>query len=384
MKLRFTALAVIVSLTACPKKEPPEAASPTPSGPPTVQLTAEGTRNAEIETAVVSTERFTPKLTVVATLGPDPLHSARVGARVAGRVASLDVKLGQAVKKGQQLAAIETVEVHLVSSEFLTAVARAREANDTLERQKQLVQERVGALQDLRRAEANAEAENATLREAEEHLHFLGLSTEAIAAVRAGVPKAAERSIVRAPIDGRVASISVALGQVLAGTEDILTIVDSADLWATLQIYERDSVGVVVGSTVEVQVPAWPDRLFKGTIEAVGEVIDPQTHTVEARVKLVNEDSALKSGMTATAFISLKTDGEHLWLPAEAVQPRGSERIVFVQVGENRFEGRTVGAGVERNGFVPIRSGLEAGAKVVVRGAFSLRAELDHAELSGD
>ena len=384
MKLRIIALAVMFSLTGCPKKEPPQREQPTPSGPPTVQLTAEGTRNAEIETAVVTTERFTPKLTVVATLGPDPLHSARVGARVAGRVASLDVRLGQAVKKGQQLAAIETVEIHLVSSEFLTAVARARETNDALQRQKQLVQERVGALQDLRRAEANAEAENATLREAEEHLHFLGLSNEAIAAVRAGVPKAAERSIVRSPIDGRVASLTVSLGQVLAGTEDILTIVDSADLWATLQIYERDSAGVVVGSTVEVQVPAWPDRLFKGTIEAVGEVIDPQTHTVEARVKLVNEDSALKPGMTATALIALKADGQNVWLPAQAVQPRGSERIVFVEVGENRFEARTVGAGAERNGFVAIRSGLDAGAKVVVRGAFSLRAELENAGLSGD
>ena len=73
-----------------------------------------------------------------------------------------------------------------------------------------------------------------------------------------------------------------------------------------------------------------------------------------------------------------------MWLPAQAVQPRGSERIVFVEVGENRFEARTVGAGAERNGFVAIRSGLDAGAKVVVRGAFSLRAELENAGLSGD
>ena len=273
MKLQRVALVAVFSLMGCLKKEKPEAPRPDRSGPAMVQLTAEGARNAEIETAVASRERFAPKLTVVATLGPDPLHSARVGARVAGRVASLEVRLGQTVKKGQPLISVETVEVHLVSSEFLTAVARAREANDSLARQKQLVAERVGALQDLRRAEANAEAENATLREAEEHLHFLGLSSEAIAAVRAGVPKAAERSIVRAPIDGRVASISVSLGQVLAGTEDMLTIVDSADLWATLQIYERDSAGVRVGNAVDIRVPAWPERTFKGTIEVVGEVI---------------------------------------------------------------------------------------------------------------
>ena len=385
MKTILTLLGVFfIALSGCRKSEPPPPAVKPAQGPPTVELTDEGIRNAEVRTALVSRVAFAPRLSVVATLEPDPHHVARVGARVGGRVASIDVRLGERVTKGQALVQVETVETHQVSSEYLTGLARAREANDTLERQRQLVKERVGAVQDLRRAEANAEAANATLREAEEHLHFLGLSPEAIASVRSGVGHAGERSIIRAPIEGRVAALSASLGQVLGGTEDILTIIDSDDLWATLRIYERDLAGVAIGIPVELRVPSYPERTFSATIQVVGEVVDSVTHTVEARAKLTNADAVLKSGMTATAFITLKAADATLWLPAEAVQPHGVERIVFLRVNERRFEARLVTAGQERNGLVPVASGLAEGTEVVIHGAFALRGELDREEIQGD
>jgi cobalt-zinc-cadmium efflux system membrane fusion protein len=341
-------------------------------------------RSAEIRTLRVSKEAFSPRLSVVALLEPDPHHVARVGARAAGRVVSIDVALGERVRKGQPLAEVETVETHEVASKYLTAAARAKEANDVLERQRQLVKERVGAVQDLRRAESNADAANAALREAEEHLRFLGLSNQAVAEVRTGNSRAGERSIVRAPIDGRVASLSASLGQVVAGTEDVLTIVNSDQLWATLRIYERDLAGVTVGSTVELKVPSYPDRTFRATLELVGEVVDPTTHTVEARAKLRNPEGILKPGMTATAGIALKSSDATLWLPIEAVQPRGSDRVVFLRVKERRFEPRRVNVGVERNGFVAVTSGLAEGTEVVVHGAWALRGELERAEIQGE
>ena len=222
------------------------------------------------------------------------------------------------------------------------------------------------------------------LREAEEHLHFLGLSTAAVSAVRSGKSRAGDRSIVRAPIAGRVAALSASLGQVLAGTEDILTIVDSDKLWATLRIYERDLAGVVVGTPVELRVSSYPDRVFKATVQVIGEVADPVTHTVEARARLANADAVLKPGMNATASIALKAADATLWLPAEAVQARGIDRIIFTRVKERRFEAHLVTAGLERNGFVPVSSGLTEGAEVVVHGAFALRGELDRAESLGD
>ena len=86
----------------------------------------------------------------------------------------------------------------------------------------------------------------------------------------------------------------------------------------------------------------------------------------------------------ATASIWLKAADATLWLPAEAVQPHGVDRVVFIRVKERRFEARPVTVGPERSGFVPVTSGLQEGTEVVVHGAFALRGELDRANIEGD
>ena len=349
-----------------------------------VELSPEGFRNAGIETAPVDRARFAPRLVVPASIEPDPRSVARVGARVAGRVARIHVRLGDTVKRDQPLVEVETVEIHQVSMEFLVARARAREARDALERQKLLVQERVGAVQDLRRAEAQAAAAEATYRESEEHLRFLGLSEKEVMAIKSGGTRLPERSIVRAPIDGRIAAVSAALGQVLTGPEDLVTIVDSDKLWATLRISEGDLGAVEPGTPATLRIPGRTDRAFDAVVEVVSDLVDPATRTAEARARILDGGTALRPGMTAIATLTLSPSGDVLWLPAEAVQARGAQRIAFVQVGERTFEPRLLVAGPERSGFVPVSGGLDAGVEVVVRGAFALRGELDRAELEGD
>ena len=375
------AITVFAWLAACGRSEPTASApGPGPAATNVVELTEAGVANAQIKTARVNKTAFSPRLSVAASLDPDPSHVAHVGSRASGRIAKLSVQLGDTVKKGQPLFEIDTVESHETTTEYLTAIARARQAEDALQRQKQLVAERVGAVQDLRRAEADAAAANATLREAEEHLRFLGMSPQAIAAIRSG-GGGNEHSVLRASIDGRVGAINGTLGQVLTGTEDVVTIVDARELWATLRIYERDLAGVVCGAAVEIKVPAYRDQTFTGTIERVGEMIDPKSRSAEARVRVVNDKGLLKAGMSATATIVLPADDAALWLPATAVQPHGVERIVFVQIAPRRFEARPVAAGPERGGYVPITSGLLEGADVVIAGALALRGELERAEL---
>ena len=349
-----------------------------------VELSPEGFRNAGIEVAQVDRSRFAPRLIVPASIDPDPRSVARVGARAAGRVARIHVRLGDTVKAGQPLAEVETVEIHKVSSEFLVSRARTREARDALERQRLLVKERVGATQDLRRAEAEAAAAEATYRESEEHLHFLGLSDGEIAALRSGAAQLPERSIVRAPIDGRVASVSAVIGQVLTGPEDLVTIVNSDKLWATLRISEGDLGAVEPGTPASLRVPGQADRAFEAVVEVVSDLVDPSTRTAEARARIVDGGTTLRPGMTAIATLTLRPSEDVLWLPAEAVQSRGAQRIAFVRVGERTFEPRLLVTGPERSGFVPVAGGLDAGVEVVIRGAFALRGELDRAELEGD
>jgi cobalt-zinc-cadmium efflux system membrane fusion protein len=387
MRSAWLGASVLLCVLNCAREEPvqPRASQPERARVPSaITLSDEAIQNSEIRTARVDRTAMAPRLAAMATLEADPQHIARIGAHVTGRIASIDVKLGDRVKAGQALMQIDTVETHLVSSEYLTAAARAREAKDALERQRQLVNERIGAMQDLRRAEANAEATTAALNEAEEHLHFLGLSDHAVGDIRSGTTRTAGRSVLRATISGRIALLSASLGQVVSGTEDILTIVDADELWAVLRVYERDLGDLAIGANVQIRVATYAEQVFPAIIALTGETVDPVTRTVEVRAKLDNTDGKLKPGMTAEASIELRPSRNQLWLPAEAVQPRGTERMVFVPLDPHRFTPRVVSVGAERGGFIPIMSGLAEGDQVVVHGAFALRGELERVDFEGD
>lgn len=367
---------VAVGLLACKTPAKESAPPPPASGTARVTLSEEGVRNAEVRVQEVKPSEFAPRLTLAATVEPDPSNVARIGARVSGRLGSIDVRLGDTVKRDQQLASVETIEIHQTATEYMVALARAKEADEARERQKKLVDERVGALADLRTAEANAAAADATLRESIEHLHFLGLNDSAIASIRAGREGAAQYSVLRSPIAGQVTEINCTLGQVLGGSEQLFTVITPAELWLTMRVYERDAAAVRVGSKVVVTVPSLEGKTLDATVTMSAGGINALSRTMEVRARLTDGNDALRPGMSATATIDLPHDGK-LWLPHEAIQPRGPERIAFIEVGERQYEARTVTAGAEHNGFVPVTSGLNEGDKLVVHGAFALRGELE-------
>lgn len=359
----------------------PERREARDAGAPTVQLTDEGMKNAQVQVVRLTQTSFAPRLRVPATITGDPRRIAEIGARLSGRVAAIRVKLGDAVRRGQPLLEVDGVEVHQVSLDYLTATARLRASEDALARQKQLVTERVGAVADLRKAESEAEAARATLGEATEHLKLLGIVPSAVRTSGGSSEGGGRRAIIRASIDGRVAALSATMGQVLNGDEAIVTVAQLDKVAATLRVYERDLSHVRAGSAVEIRVQAFPERVFPGTIGFAGDILDPLTRTLQARVDLDNADGALKPGMTAQATVALPAGPKELWLPVEAVQPHEGGRMVFVAVGERRFQPRAVSVGDERGGFVPVVSGLEPGTPVVVRGALALRGELERGAL---
>lgn len=381
MKKWMIAVALCAACKGKPAPGAPDAGAD-PGQRAVVELTPQGLETAQVRTARLEPGAFKPRLATAALIAADAQSYARVGARVAGRVAAIRVRAGAQVEAGQPLVEVEAAELHQVSTELITASARAREAERALARQQQLVDERVGARKDLERAQADAATVRATLREAEEHLQFLGLSKPAIRALRGGDLKAAERSVVRSPIAGRVASVSASLGQVLTGTEDLVTVVKSDRVWAVMHVYERDLGRIAAGARVTLELAAAPGHPIDARISSLGETVDPVSRSIEARADLANPNGFLKPGMTGTAAIEEGSEDQTLWAPAEAVQPHGTDRVVFVRVGDRKFEAKAVQVGAEQGGFVPVR-GLAPGTDLVVHGAFGLRGELERSALEG-
>ncbi len=351
-----------------------------------VELRPEAVVNLGVDVATVRPGAFAPRWTAPCSIEADPSRMSRVGTRAPGRILAVRAQLGTVVRRGDPLLELDTLEYHQVVTEYLTAVARERATRDALERQRQLAAERVGAVADLRRSEADSAEAGAVLHEAEEHLHNLGLSDASIHRLRAGTTHGEARATLRAPMDGRVVTMGAAVGQVVSGTEELFVILRTDVVWATLRIHERDIGRVTEGRSVAVEVPAFPQRVFPGVVSFVGQMVDPHGRTADARVVLNNPDGALRPGMSGIARVQVdpRDSAGAQWVPAEAVQRHESETVVFVEVGTRRYSPRVVEVGEERGGQVPVHRGLNTGDRLVVRGAFALRGVLERDELAED
>jgi cobalt-zinc-cadmium efflux system membrane fusion protein len=387
MALWLCALCVAASCakgTTAPVEARPEArarAGASDAGAHRVELSESALRAGEIESARVATSTRGPRLSLPAVIEADPSQVARVGARVSGRIAALRARVGDVVARGAPLVEIDTVELHQVSTEYFVAQARLRQARDTLARARAMSADGVGATQDLRRAEADARVAVVTMHEAEEHLHFLGLGEREIQRLRAQSSHGSVRAIVRAPIAGRVSSITVAMGQVVSGTETVAVVGDASRVWVVARVFQSELGRVRVGAAMGVRLE--DTRELSATVETVSDVLDPVTRTATARASVDNAGRALRDGMSATAMV--ETEGESaLWVTEASVVEHDGERGVFVRVAPRAFEFRAVRADPVRGDRVAIREGIRDGDDVVTRGAFLLLGEMDRASRSED
>ncbi len=157
--------------------------------------------------------------------------------------------------------------------------------------------------------------------------------------------------------------------------------------WAYITIYENDLREVKIGDHVILKVAVFPDEEFSGQIIALAPVLDADTRSVRARVKVDNPQAKLKPNMFLDAFIHVDL-GEKLALPKEAVLDTGIKKIAYVDLGNGEFAARQVEVGQEamaiiggqERKFFPVIKGVSENEIVVTNGGFLIDSQ---SQLSG-
>ncbi len=185
----------------------------------------------------------------------------------------------------------------------------------------------------------------------------------------------------KAPIDGVIIERKATVGELVGKETVIYTISDPADLWVIAEIKERDIGAVKVGQEATFSVLAYPEETFKGKVVRIGDVVEPDTRTLEARIETSNTDGRLKPGMFADVSITTTVLENALVIPDKSLETDGDNQIVFVSLGEKKFEKRVVEPGLEAQGRVQILSGIKADEKIVTEGGFILKSEQLKGEL---
>ncbi len=354
-----------------------------------IELSAEAVATAGIVTAPAASRRLRAELETTGSVDFDQRRFAHVSPRVGGRVESVPVELGEAVRAGQVLARIDSIELGEAVGDYLQSRARAELARETWEREDRLFRERVSSEQEMLSARAASREADAALRGAEERLHLLGLSNDEVAKLGYDQPRVSIYEV-RAPFAGTIVAKEVTRGEMVETQSQLFQVADLSRVWVWIDVYERDLARVHLGDGVTIEVDAYPDTPFTGEVVYLGSSVQSATRTARARIEVPNPEGRLRPGMFARVRIldphaAAEAPGtvEVVAVPEAAVQRDGDRSVVFVALGEGRFEPRTVKLGRRGEGFVEVLDGVAVGEPVVVAGAFFVKSELAREELGG-
>ena len=361
-------------MSVCPVHHPerggrPEAAVAVDEAPASGTMvrfrTPQAERDAGIETVAAAAGRESAGIVATATLIADAAHMAVVNPRAAGVVRSIRADVGSRVGRGDPLAVLESSEVGEDRSRLQAARARASVAEANHRREKELYEKGVSALRDVQEAEREWTAARAEVTAAEGSLGMLEIPDDG----------SAGSYVLRSPIAGTVTRRTATVGTLVDTHEPLFEIVDTARLWADIDVPEMHLSRVHRGQTVVLLADGIPGREFRGTITFVSPSIDPQTRTVKARAALANRDGALRANMFAKARILDDDQDAAVLVPRTAVQDARGVQLVFVQLEAGTYEARRVRTTPAEGGFVAVHADVKPGERVVTTGSFLLKTE---------
>jgi membrane fusion protein, heavy metal efflux system len=307
-----------------------------------------------------------------------------------GRIVRLIAKVGDKVKRGEALFEIDSPEVVQPQNDFIaaaTALNKSRSQHDLAliveKRLKDLYEGKAAALKEWQQAEGQLVAAKNDMRSADmaleaarARLRIVGFSEDEIAVLQAkGTIRRA--TPIAAPIDGTVIARKVGPGQYVRNDngDALYVIADLSTMWLKAQVPENDIPLVRVDQEVEVKVSALPGRVFRARIANISASTDLATRRTVVRSELPNPDGALKSEMFASFKIATGSGKTMPAIPVEAVIWEGEQAVVWVQSDPMTFRRRNVKVGLEQDGFVQVRDGLQLGEHVLSRGAIFVQNE---------
>ena len=308
-----------------------------------------------------------------------------VPALTPGVVRTVLVLEGERVEAGQVLVEMNDEEqrigVRLADAALAETRAKRREMEDELSRKARLVDSGAASAGEVSRLKIRIDA----MRAAEE-------GADAERAMRALI---LERTKVRAPIAGVVMARLAVPGMIGGGMQDgkpLIELYDPSQLQVRADVPLADAGRIAIGDRAEVTVDVLPDRTFRAEIIRVVHQADIAKNTVQAKVRIIDPDPALKPEMLARVKLFPQVSGsgngstssskdadpaansnagqESFWVREDCVDTSSTPPSVLLIAGladgRGTIERRAIGSiGEAERGWRPVASGLRAGDMAV-------------------
>ena len=380
MRIRWTAqtgscvLTLFLSVAACGDRgteQPtlPPKASPQSGAPRVSTIQAPAAVRERLRTATVAARVVPEVVTAPGEVSLDLKQVAKITSRLEGQVQSIYVQLGDRVRRGQPLLAIESMRLDELVQEYLVTKAQADVAESGYRRTEKLAADQIVTERRLVEERGHYIEAQARHQHVREKLLNMGMTKHELYQLEHGSHQEGHRYTLTSPIAGTVVAQNVVQGQGVAPGNELFEVVDTSRVWvfANLPIeqarkFKEGDVGTILPKGGEpVTAP----------LTYLAPVADETTRTILVRFEVANRQHSLKPREYVDVQLALASPPA-LAVPVSALTMVDNVRGVFVQ-RETTYAFVPIEAGREGGGWMEVRKGLAAGEEVVVDGVFDLK-----------
>lgn len=358
----------------------PKSGSKAKPDPNRVEVSVEQQKQLGLETDAAKVQEIVDRVHVPGTVMFDERRITHLRPRTKGRILSLAVQPGDAVRAGETVATLDASGVLDARNGLDSATATLAETQSALV-EAQVALKRAGALLKIggisqaeleRRQTAETKAQSA-VQSAEAKLAMYKAQYARLAPEPGAAPGT---SAIVSPIAGVVTSSKVTVGEVIDTNQDAFTVADPTRMIVQASLFGNAVDRVKPGDPATIDPSSQRTSSFSGHVASVNASLEPVTNAASARIEVENRDGLLKGNMFVTTQIMADLGRRGVTIPADAVQQTEQGKVAFVRTSATSFERRILTLGLQRSDWVEVEKGVSDGETVADKGSFGLKAIL--------
>ncbi len=368
--------------------------------PTIVTLTQEQIKAVGITLGKVENKELTATIKVNGMLKVPNNNKAIATSLYGGVIKTLNVQIGDYVKKGQVIATIANPQFIQLQEEYLTIGSKITFAEQEVQRQNELNAGNAGALKNLQYATAELNTLRTRKASLQQQIQLMGINPNSVSN-----SNLKSTLVVTSPLNGTISNLFAKIGSYVDISSPVAEIVDNSSLHLELQVFEKDLPQIKIGQTVHFRLTNNPTTEYEATVFNIGSSFQNESKTIAVRCRIKGNKIGLIDGMNITGVVSLSNVTTPA-VPNDAIVYADGKYYIFVQTDkkaeEHHEEGEEEGSqkegeekkhknsknfervevlkGVSDMGYTAVTfvNEIPANAKIVTKGAFFVNAKLSN------
>ncbi|MGF7231459.1 efflux RND transporter periplasmic adaptor subunit [Arachidicoccus sp.] len=319
-----------------------------------------------IQIDTVTNELYSSAITLNGRIDFDEDHIIRIYPMVSGIANNIHTALGDYVQRGELLATINSSDMSGYSNDLVTASNNLIVAKRNRDAVNSMYRSGLSSAQDSLNATVQYNQAKANVDKAKRVLENNGGGTNG-------------DYYLRSPISGFIVQKNITNGTLIRpdNSNTLFTLSNLNQVWVMADVYESNIPYVKLGDSVNITTLSYPGKIFRGKIDKIMNMLDPESRVMKVRIVLNNPGFLLKPEMFASVVVNYSENKSMLSIPTKSLIFDNSQYYVLIYKSPSDISICPVQINGTKDDRTYITSGVALGDKVIATQALLIYQALN-------